>query len=95
MRYFDPVVVRILNERDVGDVAKPHGSGTFCPPSIQNRTMFGDDVMDLNRDVAKTLATESGRCRSRSGNDLDLRVAATKHCAGDWLKLEDFAVKVQ
>ena len=38
--------------------------------------MFGDDVMDLNRDVAKTLATESGRCRSRSWNNLDLRVAA-------------------
>ena len=55
-----------------GDLAKAHGSGTFFPTSIQNRTVFGDDVLNLNRDVAKTMAPERGRRRSGPQNDLDL-----------------------
>ena len=72
LRNFDPIIVRILNEGDVGDIAKARGSGTFLPTAIQNRTMFGDDVVDLNRDVAKALIPEYRRRRSWSFDDLDL-----------------------
>ena len=79
MRNFDPIIVRVFHKGDVGHIAEAHGLGALFPTPIEDRAMFGNDDVDLNRNITKPLTSKRRGRGKGTGNDFDLRVASTNH----------------